>query len=72
MTRKTLTLDDNLYNYLLDVGVREAPLLRELREETGLGIRPRDLFLHDLEQLAAHCEALAPAPSPPASPRRTA
>lgn len=34
MTGRTLTLDDALYQYLLDVSLRETPLLRRLREET--------------------------------------
>ncbi|MEX6502646.1 O-methyltransferase [Pseudomonas zhanjiangensis] len=35
MTNRTLNLDDDLYRYLLDVSLREAPLLRQLREETA-------------------------------------
>lgn len=35
MTNRTLNLDDNLYQYLLDVSLRETPLLRRLREETA-------------------------------------
>ncbi|MDF2397256.1 SAM-dependent methyltransferase [Pseudomonas sp. 3MA1] len=34
MTARTLNLDDALYNYLLDVSLRETPLLRRLRDET--------------------------------------
>ena len=34
MTGKTLPLDDALYRYLLDVSLRETPLLKRLREET--------------------------------------
>ncbi len=34
MTARTLNLDDSLYNYLLDVSLRETPLLRRLRDET--------------------------------------
>ncbi len=34
MTGRTLSLDDALYNYLLDVSLRETPLLKRLREET--------------------------------------
>lgn len=34
MTRRSLTLDDALYGYLLDVSLRESPLLRQLRDET--------------------------------------
>jgi len=32
--KKTLPLDDRLYEYLLSVSLREAPLLKRLREET--------------------------------------
>ncbi len=35
MTRKTLALTDALYGYLLDVSLREAPILARLREETA-------------------------------------
>jgi len=35
MTNRTLNLDDALYQYLLDVSLRESPLLRRLREETA-------------------------------------
>lgn len=34
MTGKTLPLDDALYRYLLDVSLRETPLLKRLRDET--------------------------------------
>ncbi|RBJ79029.1 SAM-dependent methyltransferase [Pseudomonas sp. MWU12-2534b] len=34
MTARTLNLDDALYRYLLDVSLRETPLLRRLRDET--------------------------------------
>ncbi|KAF0865335.1 class I SAM-dependent methyltransferase [Pseudomonas sp. LD120] len=34
MTARTLNLDDALYQYLLDVSLRETPLLRRLREQT--------------------------------------
>lgn len=34
MTARTLNLDDDLYHYLLDVSLRETPLLRRLRDET--------------------------------------
>ncbi|KPA90984.1 MULTISPECIES: class I SAM-dependent methyltransferase [Pseudomonas] len=34
MTARTLQLDDALYRYLLEVSLRETPLLRRLREET--------------------------------------
>ena len=35
MSNQTLPLDDELYKYLLSVSLREAPLLAELRAETG-------------------------------------
>ncbi|MDH4612247.1 O-methyltransferase [Pseudomonas sp. BN102] len=35
MTNRTLNLDDALYGYLLDVSLREAPLLQRLRAETA-------------------------------------
>mgnify|MGYP001552428104 CR=1 FL=1 len=35
MARRTLDLDDRLYDYLLQVGVRESDLLKELRAETA-------------------------------------
>jgi caffeoyl-CoA O-methyltransferase len=35
MTRETITVDDQLYDYILDVSLREPPLLEELREETA-------------------------------------
>lgn len=35
MTNRTLNLDDNLYRYLLDVSLRETPLLERLRAETA-------------------------------------
>ncbi|WP_394236383.1 O-methyltransferase [Pseudomonas anguilliseptica] len=35
MTNRTLNLDSVLYQYLLDVSLRETPLLRRLREETA-------------------------------------
>lgn len=35
MTQRTLELDDRLYQYLLDVSLRESPLLARLREETA-------------------------------------
>jgi caffeoyl-CoA O-methyltransferase len=36
MTRRTNHLPDALYRYLLDVSLREPPVLRRLREETAL------------------------------------
>lgn len=35
MTNRTLALDDALYQYLLDVSLRESPLLARLRAETA-------------------------------------
>ncbi|BAW95842.1 O-methyltransferase [[Synechococcus] sp. NIES-970] len=35
MTRSTLNLDENLYNYLLNISLREHPILQELREITA-------------------------------------
>ena len=35
MTNRTIRLDDRLYEYLLQVSLREAPILRRLREETS-------------------------------------
>jgi predicted O-methyltransferase YrrM len=35
VSRQTLTLDDRLYHYLLDVSLREPEILRRLREETA-------------------------------------
>ena len=35
MSNRTLNLDDNLYRYLLDVSLRETPLLKRLRDETA-------------------------------------
>ncbi|MFV1996742.1 MAG: class I SAM-dependent methyltransferase [Acidiferrobacterales bacterium] len=34
MSKKTLPLNDRLYDYLLSVSLRETPLLKQLREET--------------------------------------
>lgn len=35
MLKKTMGLDDQLYNYLLSVSLRETDILRQLREETA-------------------------------------
>jgi predicted O-methyltransferase YrrM len=35
MTNRTLNLDDDLYRYLLEVSLRETPLLKLLRDETA-------------------------------------
>lgn len=42
MTNRTLTLTDSLYDYLIDVSLREPPVLRELREETA-GLSQRSM-----------------------------
>jgi caffeoyl-CoA O-methyltransferase len=36
MSRRSITLDDSLYDYLLSVSLREPDLLRKLREETAM------------------------------------
>lgn len=54
MSKRTLDLNDALYDYLLEVGVREPELLRELRAETaplksaGMQISPEQGRLLDL------------------------
>ncbi len=35
MANRTITLSDGLYDYLLDVSLREPDVLRRLREETA-------------------------------------
>ncbi|HEX4474762.1 MAG TPA: class I SAM-dependent methyltransferase [Polyangiaceae bacterium] len=35
MSRRTIQIDDRLYDYLLEVSVREPPVLAKLREETA-------------------------------------
>lgn len=35
MTNRTLNLDESLYQYLLDVSLRESELLKQLRDETA-------------------------------------
>ncbi len=35
MSRSTLNVDDRLMDYIREVGVRESPVLEELRKETG-------------------------------------
>lgn len=42
MSNRTLSLTDTLYRYLIDVSLREAPVLRELREETA-GLSQRSM-----------------------------
>lgn len=42
MSNRTLSLTDALYGYLIDVSLREAPVLRELREETA-GLSQRSM-----------------------------
>ena len=36
MSKKTINIDDKLYEYLLDNSLREPELLKKLREETAL------------------------------------
>jgi predicted O-methyltransferase YrrM len=43
MTNQTLTLTDNLYNYILDVSLREPQVLKELRAETA------KLTMHEMQ-----------------------
>ncbi len=38
MSNRTLSMDDRLYEYMLDVSVNESELLRELREETAASV----------------------------------
>ena len=35
MSNRTIQVDDGLYQYILDVSLRELPLQKELREETA-------------------------------------
>lgn len=35
MSNRTLTMDDRLYDYLLNVSLREPPIMQRLREETA-------------------------------------
>ena len=65
MARRTLDLDDRLYDYLLKVGVRESDLLKELRAETsmlssaGMQIGPdQGAFMHLLIGLIGAKRAL--------------
>jgi predicted O-methyltransferase YrrM len=65
MARRTLDLDDRLYDYLLKVGVRESDLLKELRAETsklssaGMQIGPdQGAFMHLLAGLIGAKRAL--------------
>lgn len=65
MTNRTLALDDALYQYLLDVSLRESPLLKRLREETaklpsaGWQIAPEQgQFMALLVQLCGACKIL--------------
>lgn len=58
MSRKTITLTDDLYDYLLSVSLRETEILRRLREETAahpmarMQIAPEQgQFMHLLVQL---------------------
>ncbi|HVY98992.1 MAG TPA: class I SAM-dependent methyltransferase [Dongiaceae bacterium] len=65
MARRTLDLDDRLYDYLLGVGVRESDLLKELRNETlklsgaGMQIGPdQGAFMHLLVGMIGATRAL--------------
>jgi len=65
MARRTLDLDDRLYDYLLKVGVRESELLKELRTETlklssaGMQIGPdQGAFMHLLAGIIGARRAL--------------
>ena len=65
MARRTLDLDDRLYDYLLKVGVRESDLLKELRAETaklssaGMQIGPdQGAFMHLLAGIVGAKRAL--------------
>jgi caffeoyl-CoA O-methyltransferase len=65
MARRTLDLDDRLYDYLLKVGVRENDLLKELRAETsklssaGMQIGPdQGAFMHLLAGIIGAKRAL--------------
>jgi predicted O-methyltransferase YrrM len=65
MARRTLDLDDRLYDYLLKAGVRESDLLKELRAETsklssaGMQIGPdQGAFMHLLIGLIGAKRAL--------------
>ena len=35
MSRKTIEIDDDLYDYLLRISLREPGIMRRLREETA-------------------------------------
>ena len=65
MARRSLDLDDRLYDYLVKVGVRESDLLKELRAETsklssaGMQIGPdQGAFMHLLAGLIGAKRAL--------------
>ncbi len=65
MARRTLDLDDRLYDYLMKVGVRESDLLKELRAETsklsgaGMQIGPdQGAFMHLIAGLIGAKRAL--------------
>jgi predicted O-methyltransferase YrrM len=53
MSRKTFTLSNTLYDYLLSVSVREPVLLRKLREETAGFASARMQISPELGQLMA-------------------
>lgn len=59
MTRRTLSLDDTLYAYLLEVSLREPEVLRRLREETA-GLEEADMQIapEQGQLMALLCELL--------------
>lgn len=50
MTNRTLNLDEPLYNYLLDVSLRESALLKRLRDETAKLATARWQIAHEQGQ----------------------
>ena len=65
MSNRSIGLDDRLYHYLLSVSLREADILRQLREETaaipqaGMQISPEQgPFMALLVQLTGACKVL--------------
>jgi caffeoyl-CoA O-methyltransferase len=53
MTRKTLDLDDQLYDYLLSVSLREPDILQQLRQETAALPNARMQIVPEQGQLMA-------------------